>query len=215
MNTNKKVLSCADCHSQNCYRRQSDNFPAFCPTVTSDEEMCSEIVGKMNKKRKIKKIFLTAAEVEGQFYGKLTRVEETIEFLQRIGAKKVGIATCVGLINETRMLTKIFDKKKIEYFTVCCKVGSRDKGEAGIPDENKLNRGCGFEAMCNPIMQAELMNQEKTDFNIIMGLCVGHDMLFSMHSKAPVTTLVVKDRVLAHNPVGALYTSETIYSRFK
>ncbi|GHV11626.1 hypothetical protein AGMMS49938_02650 [Fibrobacterales bacterium] len=69
--------------------------------------------------------------------------------------------------------------------------------------------------MCNPVMQAELLNEQKTDLNIIMGLCVGHDMLFSGASKAPVTTLVVKDRVLCHNPVGALYTSTSIYSRFK
>jgi len=39
-----------------------------------------------------------------------------------------------------------------------------------------------------------------------VGLCVGHDMLFTRHSRAPVTTLVVKDRVLAHNPAGALYS---------
>ncbi len=33
---------------------------------------------------------------------------------------------------------------------------------------------------------------------------MGHDILFSKYSKAPVTTFIVKDRVLAHNPVGAL-----------
>ncbi|WP_274596750.1 DUF1847 domain-containing protein [Desulfurobacterium thermolithotrophum] len=43
--------------------------------------------------------------------------------------------------------------------------------------------------------------------NVIVGLCIGHDMLFQMHSRAPVTTLIVKDRVLAHNPVGALYSN--------
>jgi uncharacterized metal-binding protein len=64
-------------------------------------------------------------------------------------------------------------------------------------------------------MQAEILNAQKTDYNIIMGLCVGHDMAFTIHSKAPVTTLIVKDRVLAHNPVGALYTADSMYSRFK
>jgi uncharacterized metal-binding protein len=192
-----------------------ETFPKFCPTATEDTGLAAEITEKMKKSKKISKIFLTAAEIEGQFYGKLCRVEETIEFIQRTGAKKVGIATCVGLINETKILTKIFDKKGIEYFTVCCKVGSVDKSEVGVPDENKLNRGNGFEAMCNPLMQAELCNREKCDINIIMGLCVGHDMLFSMHSKAPVTTLVVKDRVLCHNPAAALYSADTIYSRFK
>jgi uncharacterized metal-binding protein len=31
-------------------------------------------------------------------------------------------------------------------------------------------------------------------------------MIFTIVSKAPVTTLIVKDRLLAHNPAGALYS---------
>jgi len=60
--------------------------------------------------------------------------------------------------------------------------------------------------MCSPLGQADLLNEAGTDFNIVMGLCVGHDALFCKHSKAPVTTLIAKDRVLAHNPAGALYS---------
>ncbi|OPY27009.1 MAG: hypothetical protein A4E27_00631 [Methanobacterium sp. PtaU1.Bin242] len=60
--------------------------------------------------------------------------------------------------------------------------------------------------MCNPLGQASFLNRENTDLNIIIGLCIGHDLLFTEHSKAPVTTLVVKDRVLAHNPLGAIYS---------
>ena len=59
--------------------------------------------------------------------------------------------------------------------------------------------------MCNPVGQADLLNRAKTDLNIICGLCVGHDVVFTKISKAPVTTFIVKDRVLAHNPVGAVY----------
>jgi len=33
-----------------------------------------------------------------------------------------------------------------------------------------------------------------------MGLCVGHDMIFNMNSKAPTSTLIVKDREHHHNP---------------
>ena len=65
-----------------------------------------------------------------------------------------------------------------------------------------------YEAMCNPILQAKLLNEQKTDFNIALGLCVGHDSLFYQYSEARVTTLVVKDRVLAHNPVGAIYCAD-------
>ncbi|NLY70124.1 MAG: DUF1847 domain-containing protein, partial [Clostridiales bacterium] len=68
-----------------------------------------------------------------------------------------------------------------------------------------------FEPMCNPIGQAYFLNKEETDFNIVFGLCVGHDSLFIKYSNAPVTVLAVKDRVLAHNPLGALYLSESYY----
>ena len=65
--------------------------------------------------------------------------------------------------------------------------------------------------MCNPIAQAEVMNAEKVDLAIVMGLCVGHDTLFIQYCNRPITVLVVKDRVLAHNPLGALYTSSSVY----
>ena len=68
------------------------------------------------------------------------------------------------------------------------------------------------EVMCNPAGQAELLNEAETDLNILCGLCVGHDAIFSMISTAPVTTLVAKDRLLAHNPLGAVYN---LYTRRK
>jgi hypothetical protein len=60
-------------------------------------------------------------------------------------------------------------------------------------------------SLCNPIAQASTLNRAGTDMNVIMGLCVGHDMLFVKHADAPTTTLVAKERVTGHNPVAALY----------
>ena len=48
---------------------------------------------------------------------------------------------------------------------------------------------------------------------MVVGLCVGHDSLFYKYSKALCTTLITKDRVLAHNPAGALYQSRAYYKR--
>lgn len=214
MSKNKNTYTCAQCKVIGC-KNKTGIYPDFCLTNALDEEKLKEVVEIYKNDEKIRNIALTAAEIEGQFYGKMTRVEETVEFIKRTGAKKIGIATCVGLIGETNFFAKILDKNNIDYYAVGCKIGSVDKGEIGISDENKLNRGCGHESMCNPIMQAEILNEQKTDINIMIGLCVGHDMLFSMYSQAPVTTLIVKDRVLAHNPAGALYTSTGMYSRFK
>ncbi|MEZ4527485.1 MAG: DUF1847 domain-containing protein [Desulfobacterales bacterium] len=44
--------------------------------------------------------------------------------------------------------------------------------------------------------QAMVLNQESTELNVMLGLCVGHDSLFLKYAKALCTVLVVKDRVL-------------------
>ena len=87
-----------------------------------------------------------------------------------------------------------------------------DKTEIGVPEGSKVEIGC-HESLCNPVMHAKLLNKEKTDLNVIVGLCVGHDSIFIKYSEAPVTTLITKDKVLVHNPVAALYASAHYYKR--
>ena len=53
------------------------------------------------------------------------------------------------------------------------------------------------------------------DFNVVMGLCVGHDTMLLQFSQVPTTVMIVKDRVLQHNPAAALYGVGSMYSRFK
>jgi uncharacterized metal-binding protein len=67
--------------------------------------------------------------------------------------------------------------------------------------------------MCNPLLQAEVLNEENTEFNVMLGLCVGHDALFLRHARALTTVFAVKDRLTGHNPLAALYTSRTYHSR--
>ncbi|GAE86777.1 DUF1847 domain-containing protein [Acetivibrio straminisolvens] len=204
-------ISCSDCGVLNCYRRQK-NFPDFCLTTNISEKEIEKVNVLYRNDSLVSKISHAAAEIEGTYYGKLTRVEEIIAFAKRIGAKKIGIATCIGLMNETKIFTKILKAKGLESYSVICKVGSIDKTEIGILEELKIQKGC-HEALCNPVLQAKLLNKEKTDLNVIVGLCVGHDSLFIKYSKAPVTTLITKDRVLGHNPAAALYNSGFYYKR--
>ncbi|PWC40386.1 DUF1847 domain-containing protein [Azospirillum sp. TSO22-1] len=204
-------LTCSDCAQLNCNRRET-RFPTFCLTESVDPGQLENAVDLYRGDGLDARIARAAAEVEGLYYGKLTRVEETVAFARRIGARKIGIASCVGLINETKVFAQVLKLAGLEPFTVACKIGSTDKNEIGIPDELKIRRG-GFEAMCNPALQATLMNEEKTDLNVIVGLCAGHDSLFIRHSEAPVTVLIVKDRVLCHNPVAALHTVKSYTSR--
>lgn len=71
------------------------------------------------------------------------------------------------------------------------------------------------ETMCNPLLQAELLNRAETEFNVLLGLCVGHDSLFLKAAKAPCTVLAVKDRVTGHNPLAAVYTLDSYYRALK
>lgn len=146
-----------------------------------------------------RKLFRVAAEVEALFYENLCRVDETMEFARRMDFQKLGIAFCVGFSREARILGKVLSEE-FEVYSVCCKVGSLEKNDFDMPVRKWIGS-----ISCNPLEQARVLNEEGTDMNIVLGLCVGHDSLFYKYSQAPVTTLVVKDRKLGHNPVAALY----------
>lgn len=199
--------SCVDCKTVNCNKMQSA-YPDFCLTTNIEPDLLSEAM-KEYEDPEIQKIAVAAAEVETENYCKMTRMEETIEFAKKIGAEKIGIATCAGLIQEARIAAKILRHNGLKVFGVACKCGAQKKTSIGVPAYCNATG----ENMCNPILQAKYLNQEKTDLNILIGLCVGHDSMFYKYSDAPVTTLVSKDRVLAHNTVAALYQADKYYGR--
>jgi uncharacterized metal-binding protein len=140
------------------------------------------------------------------------RIQEIWEFAHRIGCKKAGLAFCVGLRKEAGIVAPILEEHGLEVVSVVCKVGRVPKAGIGVPEEDRIIIG-SQESMCNPIGQAAVMNHEKTQLNIILGLCVGHDSLFIRYSEAPVTVLAVKDRVTGHNPLAAVYTSGSYYRK--
>ena len=200
--------SCIDCAGKGCDDKGGMR-PDFCLTENMAPEFLAETMKLYTEDEENSKIMMAASEVEFENYCKMTRVEEICEFAAKIGAKKLGIATCVGLIQEARVAAQIFRNRGFEVVGAACKIGAHPKASVGIPAEHE-SVGAN---MCNPIMQAEVLNKEGTDLNIVVGLCVGHDSLFYKHSEALCTTLVTKDRVLAHNPVAALYQADKYYSR--
>lgn len=201
--------SCVDCAVKSCDAKGGGMYPDFCATANMDPDFLAETMKLYTESEENTKIMMAASEVEFENYCKMTRVEEICEFAAKIGAEKLGIATCVGLIQEARMAAKIFRNRGFEVVGAACKIGAQPKVSVGIDKEHEA---VGVN-MCNPIMQAEVLNKEKTDLNIVIGLCVGHDSLFYKHSDALCTTLVTKDRVLAHNPVAALYQADKYYSK--
>ena len=114
-----------------------------------------------------------------------------------------------GLLTEARTAARIFRRAGFEVYGVACKVGAQPKTAVGIPEAcEKVGKN-----MCNPILQAKLLNRAKTDLNVVIGLCVGHDSLFYKYAEALTTTLVTKDRVLGHNPAAALYQADSYYHK--
>jgi uncharacterized metal-binding protein len=121
-------------------------------------------------------------------------------FAKELGYKKIGLAFCIGLSEEAKIIDEILSRH-FEVVSVCCKVCGIDKKDFDLTQISSRNQ----EVMCNPAGQAHLLKEAETQLNIICGLCVGHDAIFAQLSEAPVTTLIAKDRVLAHNPASAIY----------
>jgi uncharacterized metal-binding protein len=204
------MTRCTDCGKLACYEGVMDNLPKkeFCPMEVHKDTLSE--ARKKYKDQEIRKVSQESARVEAIGYCEWSRVQETMEFAERMGFQKLGIAYCVGLRREARTLADVYQENGFDVVSVCCKTGSIPKEEIGLRDDEKIRPG-SFEGVCNPVGQAMIMNTEGTKLNVIVGLCVGHDSLFIKHSEALVTCLVAKDRVLAHNPVGALYTAKTYY----
>jgi uncharacterized metal-binding protein len=143
-----------------------------------------------------------------------TRIQETVEFAHKMGYRRLGVAFCAGLHEEARALVEIVESQGFDVVSVVCKVGGTPKEAIGLRDDQKVRVG-EFEPMCSPIAQAAVLNAEKTEFNILVGLCVGHDSLFLKYSDALCTVLVAKDRVLGHAPAAALHTASSYYPWLK
>jgi uncharacterized metal-binding protein len=197
------LLSCAKCVRYACREGKTENLPQNCPMQSCPavyEEAGLAYQGTDGH------LAYLAAKVEAAGYGVWPRLREIMEFSRMAAFTRLGLAFCVGLRREALEVTNILESNGFTVLSVMCKTGAKAKEELGIRDEEKVRPG-QFEAMCNPIAQARLLNAEKTSLNILLGLCVGHDTLFIKHSDAPVTVLAVKDRVTGHNPLAAIYAS--------
>ncbi len=215
-------IECAKCTMRVCPGERYMDGPDNCPTRTRADILPD--IRERYRKPEFAEFTRVASLVEGMAYTHVpwatsptpltTRLEEIIRFALKMGYSKLGVAFCVGFTNEAELLVPLLENCGFEVVSVCCKVGGVPKEEIGIRDEEKIMPG-QYETMCNPIYQAELLNHDGCDFNIMLGLCVGHDSLFLKHAQAPTTVFAVKDRLLGHNPLAALYLSRSYYRRLR
>jgi len=178
--------NCAQCETKQC-RQGKDCFAK----ADSHKQLYGNTITKLHK---------ASSAIEAKYYCEKTRLGETILFAKELGFRKIGLAFCVGLSDEAKIIDEILSKH-FQVVSVCCKVCGLTKKDFGLKRISSNER----EVMCNPAGQGQLLNDAETELNIICGLCVGHDAIFTKSSVAPVTTLIAKDRVLAHNPAAAVY----------
>ena len=223
---NTELAGCARCAFQiqdRLCQQEDGKSPAFCPTQNYEV-----VIGKALdelKKPDILEFARQASIQEGEGYANRElgydkvkpvkpRILETIEFSHRMNYQRLGFVFCLGLTKEAKVVEKLLSAEGFEVVSALCKLGREPKEKLGVRDDQKIRIG-SFESMCNPIAQAFVMNSEKTEFNIVMGLCVGHDSLFLKYAEAPCTVLAAKDRLLGHNPLAAIYTIDSYYRSLK
>lgn len=119
------------------------------------------------------------------------RVDELINYAQKAGVKRIGIAHCIAMQKEANKLKERF-ADKFEVYSVDCKIGKISSADL-LDDESSKGLSC------NPVGQAKFLADNNTELNVSFGLCMGHDILFNQKSTAPTTTLIVKDREHKHN----------------
>ncbi len=226
--TKKSSPTCAKCPAGACEPRVEageklslDKSPNFCPMKLMPdviEKALSEYdkpdVGEFARQASLQEFECYEQTPEGR-RTKNPRILELIQFAHKCGYKKLGLAFCGGLAKEGRMLTEILENNGFEVVSVKCKVGGIPKERIGMKPEEKIAGPDKYESMCNPIAQAEILNEENVDLAVMLGLCIGHDTLFIKYCRVPMTIIAVKDRVTGHNPLAALYLSDSYYARLK
>jgi uncharacterized metal-binding protein len=219
----EKIPRCAECKIERTICRYEDGKgPAYCPTINLSDVVKASLSEYENPE--IKDFARNATIQEGECYvnkgvdnphiryAVKPRIQETIEFAHKMGYKKLGLAFCGGVKHEAKILSEILKAQGFELASAMCKIGRTPKEFIGIKEAQKVNPGA-YEVMCSPITQAKVLNAANTEFNIIMGLCVGHDSLFMRNSDALCTVLVVKDRVTGHNPLAAIQLYKSYYRK--
>jgi uncharacterized metal-binding protein len=217
-----KCAACGIDVSEKACIKVDGKGPKTCPTKKYGK--LAEEIRKNYQKPSVKQFARLASIQEAQCYEgrdqkpfvmhcSKTRIQETCEFAHKLKAKKIGLAFCAGLTREAKIVNTIFKEQGFDVVSVICKVGRLSKEtDLGLKDEEKIVIGTDEEAACNPILQAEILNRAQTDLNVVMGLCVGHDSMLIKHVDAYTTFLAVKDRVTGHNPLAAIYSSNSYHS---
>jgi uncharacterized metal-binding protein len=163
-----------------------------CKATSFDREI---IIHEYSQNKEI--VQAAASLVDHGRAGTLSRLQEIIAFSKQMKYQRIGLAYCYGMENEVKQIADILRINELKVRAVSCTVGGISQNEV-----NPESEYCSVS--CNPLGQAKQLNQEGVDLVLMVGLCLGHDILFQREIKVDCTTLVVKDRVRNHAPLKEL-----------
>jgi len=204
-------------------RQEKGRAPNNCPSTRSLDIVKQALV--ILQDPVVMEVARQASIQEGEAYGDRDkgyadirpvkpRIQETVEFARKMKFKRICLVFCIGMRKEAEIIHEIFSANGFETISVMCKAGAVSKEELGLLREQQIAPD-SFEVMCNPILQALTANHHESELNVLFGLCVGHDALFLKYAKAYNTVLASKDRLLAHNPLAAIYQYDSYYRYLK
>jgi len=219
--------SCAQCSielAKRICRQEQGVGPKNCPT-TRYQDLVSAAMHELKNNPEVLEFSRQASIQESEGYGQKElgyahlraekpRIQEIIEFARKMNYQRICLAFCVGLRKEAQIVSQILTDNGFDVISVVCKAGGVSKAELALLKEQQIDPA-SFETMCNPILQALAANHHQSEFNVLLGLCVGHDSLFFKYADAYTTVLAVKDRLLAHNPLAAIYSYDSYYRYLK
>jgi len=194
----KSTTTCL-CRKMGCWRGDDEGTPSYCQANKYVAEI--KQANEAYATPEVVDIYTAACVVGKKNDGYRARIEEALDFAREMKFSRVGFAACVAFGRELEVIRRLFEKAGIEVFSAGCQIGRSTATDRGLPHLEAYPDN----STCNPIAQAEILNNAETQLNFIIGLCMGHDILFTRYSKAPVSTLIVKDRLLGNNPAAAVY----------
>jgi uncharacterized metal-binding protein len=178
-----KERDCFNCTEQQCLEGR------ICDLVSG--------LNSLSDSKETEQILESSRDISLEEERTLCRISEVVYFALEMHYQRIGVAYCIDLAEPAQIVTQVM-RRFFQVFPICCKIGGNILTDPMLLGTKKI--------ACNPRGQADVLNKIGVDFNIIIGLCIGADCIFSDISNAPVTTLFVKDRSLANNPIGAVYS---------
>lgn len=178
-------MDCTKCTSKSCRYLK--------PCFNRSEEYLSKYKAKDNQMI----VNSASALVDNGRAGALNRLEEIVEYAKSRNYKALGVAYCYGIEDEAKLLQDHLSNAGFQTTMISCTVD-------GVTESDINPLKTSQAVSCNPMGQANVLNGSGAEFTILMGLCLGHDIMIQKQLNMDFTTWLVKDRVSKHRPLDGL-----------